>query len=223
MVDNTGIDETLSALMDSEAGELEVRRVLRDISRDSELRDRWHRYQLAASAMKGDLPPRMTDLSASISTALERESTHHNRLKTALEPLGKVAIAASVALVAVLGVQQVQQIPVGAKMSPAEVAGSVGEESGVEEESGAAEFQLPASMDLPPVAARTASAGSRYETSQSKPMLVVSRRERVELKNEAAIRSYLNAMMERHTRNAANVSSNQGLLPLARLPQAEDN
>lgn len=216
MVDNNRIEETLSALMDSEAAELETRRVLKEIAQDSELRDRWHRYQLASAAMKRDLPHQMVDLSASISAAIDEESAHKPGFGRFVQPLGKVAVAASVALVAVFGVQQFQGNSVTSSPPPAQIAN-------VPEGSGASQFQLPAGIDLPPVSARTVSAGTQYDVPHSRPTLVVSQRQVDEIKsNEAAIRDYLNGMMERHTRNAANSSSNQGLLPLARLPQTEE-
>ena len=217
MVDNNRIEETLSALMDSEAGELETRRVLKEISQDSELRDRWHRYQLASAAMKRDLPHQMVDLSASISAAIEEESLHKPGFGRFAQPLGKVAVAASVALLAVLGVQQFQSNPA----APTQTLST--QVANAPEESGAPQFQLPAGIDLPPVSARTVSAGTQYDVPHSRPTLVVSQRQVDAIKNnEAAIRDYLNSMMERHTRNAANSSSNQGLLPLARLPQTEE-
>ena len=220
MVDKVGIEESLSALMDNEAQELETRRVLRDVSSDAELRQTWHRYQLASAAMKRDLPPKMVDLSAAISDAVAAEPTHRQGIKTFLQPLGKVAIAASVALVAVLGVQQIQvsQGPAGAGALQQPQVAAAAVQPAVEEDSGAAQFQLPAGYDLPPMTARTVSAGTQYE-AQPRPMLVVTRRQVPEMQDEAAIRDYLNTMMERHTRNAAVSSSSHGTLPLARLPQ----
>lgn len=44
--------ESLSALVDNEASELEVRRLLKQSDNQSELGDRWHRYQLIGSLMR---------------------------------------------------------------------------------------------------------------------------------------------------------------------------
>jgi len=214
MTNDNRIEETLSALMDSEAQELEVRRAIKGVSENSELRDTWHRYQLASAAMKRDLPPRMFDVSQRISAALEQEPVYKPSLRTFIQPLGKVAVAASVALVAVFGVQQLQYSNPQSQPSPqvAEAGNGL---------SGAPQFQLPAGYDLPPVAARTVSAGRDAE-AQSRPSLLVSRNPVVNPANEQEIRDYLNSLMERHTRNAAYSSSNQGILPLARLPQVEE-
>ncbi len=213
MADNTRPEEALSALMDSEALELETRRVLKEMAADPGLRDTWHRYQLASAAMKRDLPYRMVDLSQSISAAIEQESALKPGLKRWLQPFGKVAIAASVAMVAVIGVQQIQTNSSQNAAQPA--IASAGTDSGV------AQFQMPVGFELPPIAARNVSAGSQIEPA-ARPTLVVSRAQVSELENEEAIRAYLNQMMERHTRNAANSSSSQGILPLARLPQVSE-
>lgn len=213
MVDNTRSEEALSALMDSEALELETRRVLKEIAEDPGLRDTWHRYQLASASMKRELPYRMVDLSQSISAAIELEAAHKPGLKQWLQPLGKIAIAASVAVIAVIGVQQIQTgSPQGAGQ-PAVASAQT--------DSGVAQFQMPAGFELPPIAARNVSVGSQIEP-MAKPTLMVSKAQVSELENEEAIRTYLNQMMERHTRNAANTSSSQGILPLARLPQVSE-
>lgn len=45
------LQETLSAVIDNEADELELRRVLAACGEDAELRSTWSRYQLARSVM----------------------------------------------------------------------------------------------------------------------------------------------------------------------------
>ena len=220
MANNNRIEEALSALMDNEAAELETHRAVKGVAQDSDLRDTWHRYQLASAAMKRDLPPRMVDLSGRISAALDEEKSHKPSLRNFLQPMGKVAVAASVALVAVLGVQQLQvSSSPGVSQPAAEVAEAA---TGVSGDSGASQFQLPAGFDLPPVSARTVSAGSSFE-QQARPTLVVSRRPVADIENEQAIREFLNRKMEQHTQNAAFTSSSQGILPLARLPQVDES
>jgi Negative regulator of sigma E activity len=211
-VDNR-IEESLSALMDGEATELEVRRILKESSGDPLHRDKWHRYQLASAAMKRDLPPSFVDLSSKISEALDQEPAHSTRFSGFYQSLGKVAIAASVTMVAVFGVQQIQSTS-----APGQPQATVASEKA--SESGDAQFQLPAGFDLPPVSARTVSAGSQMP-SQPRPTVLVSTRPVGELVDEEAVREYFNLQMERHIENSANASSGQGLLPLARLPQGE--
>lgn len=215
MTNNNRIEEALSALMDNEATELEVRRVLKDVSEDSNLRDTWRRYQLASAAMKRDLPPQMVDLSSRIRTALDSEPAPKASFKQFLQPLGKVAVAASVALVAVFGVQQVRQ----ADYSPS-TSGVASVQS--DEVSGDSQFQLPAGYDLPPVTARTVSTANS-QASAPRPSLIVSQRSIPNFVDESAIRQYLSTMMQKHTENVASRSSSQGVMPLARLPQEVSN
>ena len=92
------IQETLSAMMDNEANELDTRRVLRDLADDGELRNSWHRYHLVSTAMHRELPPRIVDLSSRISAAIATEQVPSSTFSRFLQPLGKVAVAATVAL-----------------------------------------------------------------------------------------------------------------------------
>ena len=45
--------ESLSALMDDEANELEVERLLREVAATDDLRQTWVRYHVARDALKG--------------------------------------------------------------------------------------------------------------------------------------------------------------------------
>jgi len=48
------LKESLSAVMDGEADEFEIRRVLNEAAEDSELRGLWERYHLIRSVMRGE-------------------------------------------------------------------------------------------------------------------------------------------------------------------------
>jgi sigma-E factor negative regulatory protein RseA len=48
------LKESLSAVMDGEADEFEIRRVLNEAAEDSELRGVWKRYHLVGSVMRGE-------------------------------------------------------------------------------------------------------------------------------------------------------------------------
>jgi sigma-E factor negative regulatory protein RseA len=48
------LKESLSAVMDDEADEFEIRRVLNEAAEDSELRGVWQRYHLVRSVMRGE-------------------------------------------------------------------------------------------------------------------------------------------------------------------------
>ncbi|HLS98932.1 MAG: sigma-E factor negative regulatory protein [Porticoccaceae bacterium] len=207
------VHETLSALMDNETSEFETLRVLKGIEQDTELRDSWHRYHLASAALRRELPPRMVDLSSRISAAIATDpAPRGNILRRALQPLSKVAVAATVAAAAVLGVQQFQ------------LAGGVAPESAPQVASAAQpapaatgpQFQLPAGVDLPPVSGRMASSEAKYAI-EPRPVTIMQQVQ-PDLETQRDIQRYLNGMMKRHTEKAS-ANASQGMLPYARLPQ----
>lgn len=61
------LQETLSAVMDNEADELELRRVLAACGEDAELRSTWSRYQLARSVMHREPTLPKLDIAAAVS------------------------------------------------------------------------------------------------------------------------------------------------------------
>lgn len=113
------LDESLSALMDGEASEIELRRILKSNGEVKEsIDERWMRYHLASDALKGELNvTQAMDLSASISAAIAEEPTYSKATdsgtkskskkdKSSFWPnLSKFAVAASVAGAVVVGVQ----------------------------------------------------------------------------------------------------------------------
>lgn len=111
-----GLAESLSALMDGEAGELELRRVLRALDDDgSELMARWRRYHLVQASLHDQTPPVRTDLLAGIHARLQNEapiSSHSALIRQARKlagRLGQGAIAAGVAAAVLFGVGQIDQ------------------------------------------------------------------------------------------------------------------
>ena len=100
--------ESLSALMDDEANELELERILSRIGQDDELRGTWVRYHAvrAASSAQAMAPPQW-DISGRVMAAIaEQQSAPVQRWQRMLRPLGGFAVAASVAAVVVVGGQQ---------------------------------------------------------------------------------------------------------------------
>ena len=65
--------ESVSALMDDEADELEIRRVMKGMDDDESLITQWDRYHLIQAAMKGDLIEPSTSLASRISMAIADE------------------------------------------------------------------------------------------------------------------------------------------------------
>jgi sigma-E factor negative regulatory protein RseA len=65
--------ESLSASIDDEADEFELRRVLDEMEKDEHLRDTWERYHLIGALMRGEGGRRDADLRDSVWAALESE------------------------------------------------------------------------------------------------------------------------------------------------------
>ena len=72
------LQESLSAVMDNEADELELRRVLAAAGDDAELRGTWSRYQIARAVMHKELLEPRLDIAAAVSAELAAESTPAN-------------------------------------------------------------------------------------------------------------------------------------------------
>ena len=109
---NEGMKEQLSALVDNELDELEEHRVLAALKGDPTLRHTWERYHLVRAALHQDLEVVVAHdlaervarrIAAEPSTAATYRRRHINRL------IGTLAIAASVAAIAIVGVQWLQQ------------------------------------------------------------------------------------------------------------------
>lgn len=118
--------ESLSALMDGEADELEVRRILNQLDNNDELRENWKNYHLMGSLMRGESFDSI-DLTAGINNSLDGldDPLHDASEVTAADPhvaladkaqaqapwykpLTSVAVAASVTLAVLLGVQSIE-------------------------------------------------------------------------------------------------------------------
>jgi sigma-E factor negative regulatory protein RseA len=222
----TGTDavgESLSALMDSEASEMEVHRLLKLTEQDPEVRERWRRYQLMRSVIKNELDadPQF-DLSAQISAAIHNEQPLRtdSRLKRWSHGAGKVAIAASVAFAFIVGVQQLGPMGTTPKAEVAnpvtngvEAAGQVATES---------RSTVPAGFELPPFAARTVSTGgaAREAAPQLFNSLNSSSLNGSPSNNSRALQQHFDQLLIKHAERAS-AHGNMGLLPFARVPSLE--
>lgn len=118
--------ESLSALVDNEASELEVRRILKNVESNPEVRERWHRYNMIGAVLRKETNINLggtVDLTQGISAALAKESAFDlqnssqaqaealtpgaqeasTRKKGMLDFIAKSAVAASFAGALVLG------------------------------------------------------------------------------------------------------------------------
>lgn len=109
MSDN--IKQTLSALMDDEAGAFELRKTLGQL--DSSTAEAWSRFHLARAVLKRETPSHAQfDISAQVMARLEQEPVYRRSAKPSSgfqwRPLGSVAIAASVTMLVIFGAQTYQ-------------------------------------------------------------------------------------------------------------------
>jgi sigma-E factor negative regulatory protein RseA len=69
------LDQSVSAVMDGEADELELRRVLAAAGEDAAVRERWSRYQLARAVMHKQTVVPGLDLASAVSAAIAAEES----------------------------------------------------------------------------------------------------------------------------------------------------
>lgn len=116
------LSESVSALVDGEVSELELHRILKQLqleesidsaeTNDQSIANKWSRYNLISQAM-ANTPMSGKDISQSVSSAIAKEQTHNNHFLPGIfqaTSIGRLAIAASVAFMAVMGVQQLNNV-----------------------------------------------------------------------------------------------------------------
>lgn len=226
--------ESLSALMDNEASELELQRLLKALDADLELKATWSRYQVASAGLKGKLPVLApSDFASRVSAVIDLEESYSVSSPTSqpgsssesviVQPLswwqqvGRVAVAASVAGGLIVGVQQYQS----SASQPMEVAATAGvPSSGSADAKGAA--NLPSGINAPALSARTIAVQSGYEArpQENRRVMFVPRQEVAPVYNED-ISAYVNQLIQEHT-DSASVNTGQGMLPYTRVILIEE-
>lgn len=198
------LGESLSAMMDGEAQDLETRRVLKELASNDganalTIRGKWQRYHAISGVMRGGVVSDV-DYSSVISEAIKNEDTlKTNPLRRILSSSGRFAIAASVAVVAIIGVQQFEQseLNVNDTMKFAQI-----DDKSVSDIVGPVN-QVPLGWTL--------DADVRAVSSEGIAEKQYSERE---------IRLYLSYILAKHSNQAPYVR-NQGMLPYARIEQRE--
>ncbi|MGH1440420.1 MAG: sigma-E factor negative regulatory protein [Cellvibrionaceae bacterium] len=204
------LSESLSALMDGEATEMELRRILKSSEADKEsIDERWMRYHLASDAMKGEVELQSSmDFSASISAAIADEPTYSSastkkKEKSAFWPnLGRFAVAASVAGAVVVGVQ----------FAPTETGGAIATTpSPITNTPGA----IASNPNFGPETSVRA-VGNQAPSEQQKPIVINEATQEQLQKMEGEI----NRLMLEHAQDGSQ-NTQQGVLPYVRVPDAE--
>lgn len=119
MSKNLKLKESLSALMDGEAGDLELRRILKELPNDSDLEQKWERYHLIRAVLQQEVHSSASvNILAGVRAQLADEPVYSGRdeqfelagastenisgnrkVSKLARTLSQLAIAASVALV----------------------------------------------------------------------------------------------------------------------------
>lgn len=204
--------ESLSAMMDDEANELEIERVLSQIASEGDLRDTWSRYQYSRDALKGQAVAFTgLDVSASVREAIDSEpmvAQQHTTEKSVrdrlMRPLSSLAVAASVTAAVVLGGQQLAQV--GA-IEPGEA-------------NTFAIVSQPHAGGIHTPGATVVRAGYREQGVPRQTQPRVLEPVLPEAYHEMA-RQRMSRYMQEHAEHAA-LNSPQGLMPYARVPQIKE-
>jgi sigma-E factor negative regulatory protein RseA len=201
MNERTG--ESLSALMDSEANELEIERLLQQVGRDGDIRARWQRFNLVRHSLQGDrLAHAGWDISGRVRADLDgtaKKNPNDNGLRQRLvKPLTSFAVAASVAATVVIGGQHLARLGDADPYDPEQIVGRLPGPIGIVNIPGAR--PVPASYGQDPLPALQPAINQAY--------------------NELAQRR-LHRYMQEHAEQAA-LNSPQGLLPFARVPEIRE-
>ena len=254
--------EILSALVDGHASEIELQRILKQSDEDSEVRATWGRYLLIGAAMRGELSrDHSLDLAAQVRASIENEPCHQgeswqvaddqgqdkvqkNQVSAISQVLAsppwwqtvsRLAIAASVAAVVVLGVQQYSPLlSVAGKNNEMTSASTPDTPHSVN--------SFPAGFNAPSLPARTVSTAdqrsrvnsqidsspqvffvpdlNRKSTTKSKTVVAPRALSNISLSNKT-LEQYLNQLMIEHAEHAS-LNSGRGMLPFARVARMED-
>ena len=199
--------ESLSAMMDDEAQELELERVLSRIADDGELRQTWVRYSAVRTVLSGqqlEWACAGRDISDDVRRALPSDADGFTRTavngvrERVLRPLASFAVAASVAATVVIGGQQLARISAAGPDSGDRILAGSASPVGMVNSLGATSVQ--------------ASFGT-----QAVPVLQPATRTAY---RELA-RQRMEKYMQEHAEHAA-LNSPQGLVPFARVAEIRE-
>lgn len=215
------LSESLSALMDGEVTELELRRLLK--ADKAQIDARWMRYHLAKDTMQGQLKGQfkadeLIGLSRSISDAIADEPVLNTKQAATSKSgssfwsnLGRFAVAASVAGAVVVGVQFTPD------NSNGQLANTV---PGNSVETTVSNTPVPAKINTSPALSSDTSVrvvGNQSSVSKEQTPIVLNEATQEQLQQ---MEGDINRWMSEHAQNASQ-NTQQGLLPYVRVPDTE--
>ena len=191
------LQESLSAVMDNEADELELRRVLNAID-DADTRATWSRYQIARAAMHKELLMPHLDISAAVSAAIADEVSPLKPARGPWRALGRLAVAASVTVAVLAGVRLYNQD---------DIAGAQLAQQG----------QQPANLSMPQVKGPAVLAGYTESSEQAPGPMANGVLQGQAGEGDSRLPGYL----RQHAQDAA-VKGTESALPYARAASLEN-
>jgi sigma-E factor negative regulatory protein RseA len=228
------LDESLSALVDGEASEIEVHRLLAESQQNTNIRECWHRYQLARAVLKGEVVDLATTQFADRIYKAVAQIDFDQIESVSMAPFhaqkpfgagkkqtgrwksnaGRVAIAASVAAAVLVGYQQFTLLNE-----------STLNKSGTEEFARQAMDQEPATpntINIPAINVQNVSGGDVVlQRSRLPHSLQYSPNVQQQQLQDEQIRRYIRQLMLEHAGHSAQ-NSGSGLLPYARVPVEDE-
>ena len=197
--------ESVSALVDGEASEIELHRILKQLdadhaNQDQSVASKWSRYHSVSQAM-ADTPLGGVDISQSVSSAIAEEPTYATTFssiaRSKLYSMGRFAVAASVAFVAIIGVQQLNQL------EPSQQQGASSDlfASQLEDQVKGPATQYPSGFQ-PNVQARTVNAVSNIQLSPQPLKIIKPTSADLESLNDQRMRNYLNEIVRNQSRTS---------------------
>lgn len=212
------LQESLSALMDGEASELEIRRLLKSSDEDfGALRQQWSRYHLASATNQPNnecAGSPVLDLSLSISDAIAQEPAHGEQsiktiqkasIRNMWSGVGRFAIAASVAGAVVLGVQ----------FSSTGLDNQIADNEPVTLPSTSAPSSFGQGIPSDTTVSTVSNDVSPSVRSEQRTPITLNEETKEQLKQAE---EQVNRLMLEHAQNASQ-NTQQGVLPYARVPE----
>lgn len=226
--------EAISALVDNNASELELQRILKASEQDASVKATWARYQLVGSVLRGEqlvcaanTSLVSTDFAARVSAAISLEedspavATSTSKAQQGWwYQLGRVALVASVAGGMIIGVQQFNSAaPFDTQMQSNFASNPLPSVPATPAVS------LPSGINSPSINTRTVALQNGYESRPQENRRVMFQPRQAAVTGTAisdeAVTRYVNQMIQAHSDNAA-MNSNQGVLPYARVIITEE-
>lgn len=193
---NIEIKESLSALMDGEASEFEVRRLLKAIPADDALLDSWRHHQISSATMHQQLSSQVIDFSVKINTAIALEKSYGRTVLVSrfIKPLGRFAVAASVAAAVVISAQQDSHLTV----APSSLAST----DSIKLNFATSSLRTAAEFGIAPMSARTVSTSSTSKKLQDLPKKITlqSKNTGDELTREQ-VQEYLDNLLDHYQKH----------------------